>query len=67
MEYGVLTGKELNPLDSAGKPVKNLYCAGSVLGGYNPVSEGSGGGVAVATGYGAALSIIKKFRTRRNA
>lgn len=65
MEYGVLTGRDLSPFDSAGKPVKNLFCAGSVLGGYNPVTEGSGGGVAVSTGYAAARTIMRKIRPRK--
>jgi glycerol-3-phosphate dehydrogenase subunit B len=63
LEYGVETNKSLNPLDENGKTVKNLFCAGALLAGYNPIREGSGGGVAISTGYQAALKIIKECRS----
>lgn len=31
--------------------MENLFCTGAVLSGYDPVNQGCGGGVAVATGY----------------
>lgn len=62
LEYGVKTGRNLTPFDAQGKSVKNLYCTGAILSGYNPVREGSGGGVAIATGYHAALKIIKDHK-----
>ena len=41
-----------------GKPLANLYGAGSVLAHYDPIKEGSGSGVAVATGWQAAGHIL---------
>jgi len=58
ISYGVKTGKTLNPFSADGKEVKNLFCTGSILSGYDPVREGSGGGVAISTGYFAANKII---------
>ena len=60
--YGVETDNRFNPLSDNGKTIKNLFCAGSVLSGYNPVSEGSGGGVAVSTGFKCAERIIKEIK-----
>ncbi len=62
LEYGVETNASLNPYDSNGKVIKNLFCVGSILGRYNPVREGSGGGVAVATGYYAAKQIVNRIK-----
>ncbi len=58
LEFGVNTNGDLNPEDASGQVVENLYCAGAVLSGYNPVREGSGGGVAISTGYHAAKQIL---------
>ncbi len=41
-----------------GRPLTNLYGAGSVLAHYDPIKEGSGSGVAVATGWQAAGHIL---------
>jgi glycerol-3-phosphate dehydrogenase subunit B len=60
--YGVLTDKKLNPINNEGKTIRNLFCAGSVLAGYNPVKEGNGGGVAISTGYSCAERIIKELK-----
>ncbi len=62
MEFGVETGTDLHPFGADAKKIKNLYCAGAILSGYNPVMEGSGGGVAISTGYKAALEVIKKIK-----
>ncbi len=59
--FGVETNSRLNPFSENGRAIKNLFCAGSVLSGYNPVSEGSGGGVAVSTGYKCAERIIREL------
>lgn len=48
MEAGVVTDHEFHPL-LMGKPVKNLYAAGSVLGGSNALKEMSGAGIAIST------------------
>lgn len=58
LSFGVETNELLNPIDSSGQVVENLFCAGAILAGYNPVREGSGGGVAISTGYTAAGRII---------
>ena len=59
LEYGVVTNENLNPVQDNGQTVENLFCAGAILGHYNPVREGCGGGVALATGYAAAKKIIE--------
>lgn len=59
LEFGVETDGLLRPaLNSSGAPVENLYCTGAILSGYNPVREGSGSGVAISTGYRAAINIL---------
>lgn len=60
--FGVETDTKLNPSAHDGKPVKNLFCAGSVLAGYDPVREGCGSGVAISTGYRCAESIIRELK-----
>ena len=60
--YGVQTDSRFNPVSENGKTVKNLFCAGSVLSGYNPVRDASGGGIAVATGFKCAERIIKEIK-----
>lgn len=57
MGFGVKTDAQLRVL-RGGKPLVNLYGAGSVLAHYDPVREGSGSGVAVATGWQAAGHIL---------
>lgn len=60
--FGVETDSRFNPVSENGRTVKNLFCAGSVLSGYNPVSEGSGGGVAISTSFRCAERIIKEIQ-----
>lgn len=48
MSFGVITDDEFHAW-KGGDPVTNLYAVGSLLGGCNPVKEGSGAGVAVIT------------------
>lgn len=62
LSFGVDTDSRLNPFDNKGTCVSNLFCAGAVLSGYDPIREGSGGGVAIATGYFAAQKIIGEIR-----
>ncbi|MBV7470413.1 glycerol-3-phosphate dehydrogenase subunit GlpB [Aeromonas sp. sif0611] len=57
MGFGVKTDDQLRVL-RGGNPLANLYGAGSVLAHYDPVKEGSGSGVAVATGWQAAGHIL---------
>jgi glycerol-3-phosphate dehydrogenase subunit B len=65
LEYGVETDRKLHPLTGNGKTVTNLFAVGSILGGYNPVTEASGGGVALSTGYYAADQIIRSLKKGR--
>lgn len=65
LRAGVVTDEQLHPEILPGRPVTNLFCAGAVLSGYNPVSEGSGGGVAIATGYKAARQIVARIRDKK--
>lgn len=58
MGFGVETNERLNPYSAQGGIIENLYCIGALLPHYNPIREGSGGGVAVSTGYMAASSIL---------
>lgn len=55
--FGINTNKQLNPYRN-GQKINNLYCAGAVLNGFNPVQEASSGGVAISTGWFAANRII---------
>jgi len=64
--FGVETNSDFNPFYEDKKIVKNLLCAGSVLSGYNPVIEGCGGGVALATGFKCAERIIKEIKNDKN-
>ncbi|MDF2409243.1 glycerol-3-phosphate dehydrogenase subunit GlpB [Aeromonas sp. 2HA2] len=57
MGFGVKTDDNLRVL-RGGKPLTNLYGAGSLLAHYDPIKEGSGSGVAVATGWQAAGHIL---------
>ncbi len=40
--------------------IDNLFCAGAILSGYNPILEGCGSGVAIGTGFHAAEVIIQQ-------
>ncbi len=62
LSYGVDTDKNLNPWGENGKVLKNVFCAGAVLSGYDPVREGCGGGVAISTGYACAEKIIGELK-----
>lgn len=57
MGFGVKTDEQLRVL-RGGTAFSNLYAAGSVLAHYDPIREGSGSGVAVATGWQAAGHIL---------
>lgn len=64
LEFGVLTNKDLNPYSREGDVIENLFCTGAILSNYNPVKEGSGGGVALSTGYSAAKRILERLHRR---
>lgn len=63
MTFGVLTNMSLNPTHQ-GNIITNLYCCGSMLAGYDPVFEGSGGGVAIASAYHATSQIMAQTQSR---
>lgn len=51
-EAGIAVDAALRPADLDGRPIEdNVLAAGSVIGGYDPVRDGTGLGVAVLTGY----------------
>lgn len=55
-QTGVRVNRRMQPLAADGQVIlENVFCAGRILAGYDPFSEGSGAGVAVATGYRAAV------------
>ncbi len=62
LSYGVITDKNFNPVNSRGKTVKNVFCAGAVLSGYDPVRESCGGGVAISSGFACAEKIIGELK-----
>ena len=58
MQYGVKTDENFRAL-MHGKPVENLYVAGSVLGGTNSLKEGSGAGISLLTSLHVTEQILK--------
>lgn len=59
ISFGAAVGKDLNVI-AGGKEIGNLYAAGSIIGGYNALYEGCGGGVAIITAMKAADVILEK-------
>ena len=57
LAYGVKTDDTLHTLRE-GKPMKNLYAAGSILGGTRP-EMGSGAGLALRSALAAVDQILK--------
>ncbi|MBR5076423.1 MAG: FAD-binding protein, partial [Bacteroidales bacterium] len=58
MQFGLKTDAQLHPL-LGGEPVKNLYAAGSVLGGTR-LEFGSGAGLAVRSAFAAVDNILNE-------
>ena len=58
MHYGVKTDSGFHALKN-GKPIENLFAAGSVLGGANALKEGSGAGISLLTSLHVAEQILK--------
>ncbi len=57
MHYGVKTDPQFRAMVNS-EPVENLYVAGSVLSGANPLKEGSGAGICVLTSLHVADTIL---------
>lgn len=57
MGFGVASDSRFHVLKN-GAAIGNLYAAGSVLGGFNPLYEGCGAGVAIMTAFHISDSII---------
>ncbi len=60
MTFGVTTDANLHP-SRQGKTIDNLWCCGAMLRGYDPVFEGCGGGVAIATAYHVVEQILATY------
>jgi glycerol-3-phosphate dehydrogenase subunit B len=57
---GLAVDERLRPLGAGGTPAfPNLFAAGAVLGGAEPWREGSGNGLALATGFAVASHILE--------
>ena len=59
ISFGAAVNENLN-VSVEGKTITNLYAAGSIIGGYNALHEGSGGGVAIVTAMKTADMILEK-------
>jgi len=57
--FGVKTNKHFQGLQK-GKIIENLYVAGAILEGFNPIKEGSGAGVSILSALEVANNILGK-------
>ncbi len=61
MQFGVTTDRDFHVMFN-GVPAGNVYAVGAILGGSNPIREGSGGGVAILSALQVARNIIAAGR-----
>ena len=59
---GLQTDKEMRPLSSPGRPVENLYAAGTILAHHDWAREKCGAGMAIATAYKAVKSLTRRLK-----
>jgi len=58
-ESGLRVNAQMQPLDAEGAPLlENVFAAGHLLAGFNPLTDGCAEGVALATGYKAACAAL---------
>ncbi len=60
---GVRTNQHLQPFTASGQPIENVFVTASNLPNWDPVREGSGEGVALATGRKAATEALSLLHT----
>ena len=59
-QTGLRVNTPLQPLDAAGEPaLENVYVAGQLLAGFNPITDGCAEGIALATAYKAVHTALE--------
>lgn len=59
-QTGLRVNTQLQPLDAAGEPaLENVYVAGQLLAGFNPITDGCAEGIALATAYKAVHTALE--------